>query len=433
VDQERQGDRCFHRHFKWLLAVIATGACQPIWATGFQLPVQNVTNLGTAYAGTGSLAEDASINYYNVAGLTRLREEQIVLGGTLNLLRTSLNVTRATATTGALLSSNIEHAKPANSALIPFFHYAKRIDDRWIFGLSGVATFGSKATYLEESIVRCMDTKSTLRPFNLSPSLAYSFCNGLSIGAGVDAVHAEAYLYSHIGSGNLATDGAAEISGSRWAMGYHAGLLYEIDNGTRFGLSYRSPVKIKLKGNSELQLFAGAPFISQSIRADLKLPDFTILSAYHAFNDRWAIMGDFRWTHWKLFDQLALRFEDGSQLISRADYKNSYMLAVGGTYQCNEQWQFKAGAAFDKTPTRDTTRTIYLPDQNQTILGLGTKYNFSECLAIHFCYAHIFYKKANINQTAPIAIGVRQGLQNVRGTSRTQMDVLGLQFTWDLA
>jgi len=420
-----------YKQLGWVVAMMASGFYQPLHATGFQLPVQNVTNLGTAYAGTGSLAEDASTNFYNAAGLTRLSQEQIVMGATFDWLHTRLDVTQATATTGMPLSPSTGRARPANSALIPFFHYAKRINEQWIFGLSGAPTFGSKATFLDQSIARYIATRSSLKTFDLGPSLAYSFDNGLSIGAGIDGVYTQANLNNRIGTGNLLTDGRADIAANRWAMGYHAGVLYEMDC-TRLGLSYRSRVKVHLKGDSDVQVFSGAPFAVQSIKANLKLPDFTILSAHHAFNEQWAIMSDFRWTHWKLFDSLVLRFQDKTQLITNANYKNSYMIALGGTYQQNEQWQFKAGAAYDKTPTRDTTRTIYLPDQNQTILGLGTKYKLNSCVAIDFSYAHIFYKKAKINQSAPIAVGTIQGLQNIQGTSRTQMDVFGLQLTWDL-
>lgn len=429
--KQHQGKDRTYSQLRWALAVIIMVGSQSSWATGFQLPVQNVTNLGTAYAGSASLATDASINYYNAAGLTRLNEEQVVGGATLDLLHTKLTVTRATATDGTVLSTTGK-VRPANSALIPFFHYAKRINEQWMFGLSGIPIFGSKATYSTKSVARYMATRSSLKTFDFSPSLAYSFCNGLSLAAGVDAIYAAAVLNSQIGRGNIALDGFAHTHLARWGVGYHLGALYEWDDCTRVGLSYRSRSKIRLKGDSDLEFFAGAPLSQQSIKADLKIPDVVFLSVYHAFNEHWAIMSDFRWTHWKLFERIALRFQDGSQLITPADYKNSYMISLGGIYQCNEEWQFKAGAAFDKTPTRDWTRAIYLPDQNQTILGLGTKYQFSQCLGVDIGYAHIIYKKANINQPAPTAIGTTQGFQNIQGSARTQMDVIGLQFTWDL-
>src|SRR5262245_7376349 len=54
-----------------------------VFASGFAILEQNVTNLGLAYSGTAALAEDASTGYFNPAGLTRLGESEVVLSGIL--------------------------------------------------------------------------------------------------------------------------------------------------------------------------------------------------------------------------------------------------------------------------------------------------------------------------------------------------------------
>ncbi|MBT6539804.1 MAG: hypothetical protein HOL58_10005, partial [Francisellaceae bacterium] len=41
-------------------------------AASFQIQEQNAKDLGTAYAGAGSLGEDASTNFYNPAALTEV-------------------------------------------------------------------------------------------------------------------------------------------------------------------------------------------------------------------------------------------------------------------------------------------------------------------------------------------------------------------------
>jgi long-chain fatty acid transport protein len=51
-----------------------------VYASGFALLENNVTNLGLAYSGTAALAEDASTNYFNAAGLSQIDKNQIVLG-----------------------------------------------------------------------------------------------------------------------------------------------------------------------------------------------------------------------------------------------------------------------------------------------------------------------------------------------------------------
>lgn len=401
-------------------------------AGGIKLPVQNVTNLGLAYAGAASLAEDASTNYYNSAGLVRLEEEQIVFGATLNLPQTKINVTSATTTIGRPLSPASGHAIPTNSALVPLFHYAKRINENWLFGFSSVTVFGARTNYLDNSIVRYMATRSELRTVDLGPSIAYDFNNGLSIGAGVNALHAFADISSSIGTGNIDTDGRFNVTASNWGIGYHAGALYQFNHCTRLGLNYQSKIDVKLKGESATQLATGLPIFSQKVRSTIHLPDYVTLSFYHALCERWSIMMDVQYIRWNRFKKIDLKFENDSRIITQLNYKNSYFVAVGTTYQINDCWQFKLGTAYDKTPTRDDTRQLYNPDQDQIYAATGLQYRFSRCLAFEFAYIHLFYKKPNFNVTAPIAVNTVQGRQSVYGHGRNQMNVLGFQVTWDL-
>lgn len=421
----------------FLLAVLSSASIsQPVWCSGFQMLQQNVTNLGTSYAGTASLAEDASTNYYNTAGLTNLSNEQITFGGVGVIPNTRLNVTRATSTTGTLLVPSTGTTKPSNSALLPFLHYAKRIDDRWIFGLSAAVPFGSKTNYNVTSIARYTDTRSEMKTLDLAPSLAYQFDHGLSVGAGLDALYMITKLDFRIapfGGSNVNTDGFVENTLSNWGMGYHVGGLYEVDSCTRFGVQYHSKFDVKTKGMSLTQLSAGFPTTSQGIRTDFNLPNSAVISAYHAFNEQWAAMADMQWTGWNRFKSAVIRFDDGSQLILNENYKNTLRFAAGGTYQYNDPWQFKFGLSFDRSPIPDVNRNIFIPNQNQVVPAIGAQYRICKTLAIDFGYAHVFFKHDNnLNQVAPTAVGRPQGAQNLQGSIRNRLDAIGLQLTWDI-
>lgn len=405
----------------------------PAWSNGFFLPEQNATNLGTAYAGTASLAEDASTNYYNSAGLTRLCNEQIVAGGALALPHTVLDATSSTATNGASLGGGA--ARAHDNSLIPWLHYAKRFDDCWIFGASVVSPFGSKTDYDTNSIARYIATSSKLITVDFAPSIAYKFSDSFSLGAGVDAVWGEARLASQIGTGSVDFDGFTDSRGSRWGFGYHAGIMYEPTDCTRVGLNYHSRVKLKLQGQNLTQLAPGLPVASQGLKADIRLPDTATLSAYHAFGDCWAIMADAQWLHWKLYDQLILRYDDGTVATANQSWKDSYRLAIGGSYQFCPAIRLRAGASYDKTPTRSGTRSIFIPDEDQIGVGIGAQYRFDKCLAFDFGYAHIFADKATVHQAGPRIAGGPPNpplQQNLFGSVKRRIDVLGLQATWDL-
>lgn len=41
----------------------------------------------------------------------------------------------------------------------------------------------------------------------------------------------------------------AHLNGNAWGFGWNAGILYELDKNNRYGLTYRSEVKIDFDGN----------------------------------------------------------------------------------------------------------------------------------------------------------------------------------------
>lgn len=421
---------------RWLLTALFSVGSYPAWSNGFFLPDQNATNLGTAYAGTASLAEDASTNFYNAAGLTRLSNEQIVAGGALSAPHTKLYVTNATSTFGTNIGAGFTRGKDLTFA--PWLHYANRIDDCWIFGASISPTYGSRLDFNSGSIARYTATTSKLVTADFGPSLAYQFNDMLSLGLGVDAVYAHANVSNQIGSGNISTDGYRNDNASRWGYGYHAGLMLEPSSCTRFGVSYRSRVKLKLKGE-DLQVISGTPaptvIIKQGVRADITLPDTATLSAYHAFNDCWAVMADAQWLHWNLFEHLKLRYENGTIATINQNWRDSYRVALGGTYQFTQEIRLRMGASYDKTPTKDETRCIFIPDENQIGVGFGAQYRFDKCLAFDFGYVHVFSDRATVNQNAPTISGTPLPFalqQSLVGSVKRRMDILGLQVTWDL-
>lgn len=427
--------------YKQLARLLAASAlasmCGSVWASAFQIQEQNVTNLGTAYAGTASLAEDASTGYYNSAGLARLCEEQIAVSAVYIMPRSRIKVTNATATNGTNLGSGT--AVAGGGSLIPGVHYFRRLDDCWTFGLNLVSPFGLKTIYNTNSIVRYTSTRAQMKTYDIAPSLAYCFGNGFSVGAGVDIVWVHTRLDAALGTGNSATDGYLVNTLNRWALGGHVGALWQISDCTRIGANYRSQLKVKGRGTSDSLTptglgGTGLPF-SQGVRSTFTLPDTAVISAYHQFDDCWAVMADAQWTHWKRFNTVKLCFDNRSTLSTNLNFKDTWRLALGTSYKTDECWQWRLGVAYDQSPTRGADRTVQVPDSNRWWAAIGGRYNMNfmcKGLAIDFGYAHLFFKNANLVQRAPTATGVAAPRQSVNGRTRTRADLLGIQLTWDL-
>ena len=52
-------------------------------------------------------------------------------------------------------------------------------------------------------------------------------------------------------------------------------------------------------------------------------------------------------------------------------YRDSWMIALGGSYKIDENWSLKSGVAFDETPVTSHFRAVTLPDSDRLLLGIG--------------------------------------------------------------
>jgi len=71
-----------------LTTVALTLGAGSAFAAGFQINESSASGLGTAFAGGAAVAEDATTMWSNVAGMSRIRERQVV--GAIHLIKPSI-------------------------------------------------------------------------------------------------------------------------------------------------------------------------------------------------------------------------------------------------------------------------------------------------------------------------------------------------------
>ena len=410
-----------------------------LMAAGFQIHEQNVTNLGTAYSGTAALSADASTNFYNAAGLTHIEHTQFLvsavgLNGKFDLYPQLANPTLpANSPISPLTAENAGGFNP-----VPSFHMAHPFGEKFVFGLSVTPSFGLKTEYDDTSVARYVATRSELITFLISPSLAYRINDQWSFAFGVDAQYAKARLDASIGSNNIISpDGYSKNEGDDWAWSLHAGLLFELDEFTRVGLSYRGKFSYSVKGTNLLNL-PNIPGIGTGIdtlrvvHTNLTLPETAILSAYHEFNNKFALMADVHWTAWHRFKALTLEYAPpgpANDSITVEDWNDNWRFALGGQYQGNDKWTLRAGVAYDISPVPDERRTARIPDSDRIWLALGVGYDLCSNIHLDAGYAHIFFKNANVNDRGPDTS--RATFQQLIGHYKSKADIFGVQLRID--
>ncbi len=384
-------------------------------AAGFALNESSAAAAGTAYAGRGSNAEDASIMAANPAGIALLEERQVTVGGGVVVpkgdFKGSSTVTAGGTEIPAYARAS-ENDEFLNNAVIPFGYFSMPIDDQLSFGFGIYAPFGSSTDYNDDWAGRYLADATDVSVINLQPTVAYKFSEQLSLGIGVFATYAEGELSRFVNPGSPGDN--VVVEGDDWAYGWNIGAIWQPLDTTSLGVSYRSSIKLNLKGDAT---GTGAAFgggtVTEKAKLDINLPETLEFSATHKLDDRWTVMAGATWTRWSRFDKLVVSSDEGSGPVSdplpgspapgvityvQENWKNTWSLAIGGSYKYNDQLTLKAGYAFDQTPVQDAYRTARIPDGNRNWLTVGAKYELGNDWTVDAAYGYMFASKVKIDE-----------------------------------
>ncbi|MDH5484277.1 MAG: outer membrane protein transport protein [Gammaproteobacteria bacterium] len=430
-----------------ILSGLVSSAAQ---ASGFALIENSASGMGNAFAGAAAIAEDASTIYFNPAGMTRLQGRQ--MSAAIHLISPSSDFSNdgSTSLTTAPLSG--PDADGGQSAMVANFYYVDQLNSDWTFGLGINAPFGLGTDYGEDWVGRYHATKSDMLTININPALAIRANKNLSIGIGFNLQYIEATLENHLdsaaicqggiaplidfatstpgagvaacngaglsgaGIGDATLDSTQSLKGDDWSWGVNFGMLYDFDDKTRMGVSYRSGVNHELAGdvdftvNANLQAvidglgsYSGL-FSDSAVSAHVELPDTLSISLVHEMDPKLTLLGDLTWTGWEKFNELRIKFANPvqSDSIIPEDWNNSWRLAVGANYKADAQWTYRAGLALDQTPIASAEeRTPRIPGNDRKWLSLGVGYQMSSEMSIDVGYSHLFVSNTNIDNEDP--------------------------------
>lgn len=431
--------------------LLSLGLPGTVLAAGYQIQEQSVRGLGNAFAGGAAVAEDASTVLYNPAGLTRI-DRQAALGGHVIVPRAEFEDRDSTNAIGGRPNGRVD-VDGGQSAVVPNAFYANPINERLTFGFGASVLYGLTTEYPDDWIGRYHAVESVLFTVNLNPGIGYRVSDQLSLGAGISLQYAEATLSNALDFGTLGflsgtpgtqpsvpeLDGFSEVEGDDWGFGYNLGLLHEFTPDTRVGLAFRSRIAHTLKGDNRLTIpeFAvplAGPSRTRGASADLVTPATLSLSGYHRLTPNWAIMADITWTDWSEFEEIRIRFDDGSRdSVQPERWEDSWRYSLGVDYFYNDRLTLRAGLAYDETPVPNAElRTPRIPDASRLWVAFGASYQASDNLTLDVGYVHIFVDDAVIRDTE-LSTGALAGVpvgSTLDGRFDPSVDILSAQLNW---
>lgn len=438
-----------------LMCVIGVcGLSTNAMAAAFQLYEQDGASVGDYHAGRAAQANNASIAFYNPAGMTQIHNQQFVIGdvGVMSDLKFSGNVSVNTLALGAPQTVT---AQGGAFTQIPDLFYVAPINDRFSVGLSIVAPFGLKTIWGRNTALRYAATATQLNVIDIGPSLAFNITKKISIGAGFDWQRMGAEFDQDATLLGMSSTGINKAYST--AYGYHAGALWQFLPAGRVGIAYNSQIVHHVRGSSKLfgpatdfvtslPINGGVPtsIVSQSANAHITLPPYTTLSGFYQLNDQWSVMATTIFTQWSTFRNLDLNNiaavvtdpvtglpvpTNSYDLSLQEDYRNSWNFSIGSEYKATEKATLRGGLGYDESPVKNTFRDIRVPDGGRYAVALGGHYQATKALGFDLGWTHLFVIGSQNVTPPPLVVGAQTTLTN--GTVQAGADIFGAQFTWD--
>lgn len=369
-------------------------------ASGFALIEQSASGQGLSYAGAAANAEDASVMWFNAAGLTDIEGNQGIVAAHVILPKNEF-----TSSSGA-------SDDPSTTGVVPNLYWKGQVGDYALgFGLN--VPYGQKLEYSDDWTGRYHALKTDLKSVNLNANIAKQLTQNTSLGFGLNAMQVDLEMTAGTSPTTEAT-----IKADSWGYGYNIGLLSKFGAAGQLGLAYRSEVVQNATGTFS----SGGS--SQKITSDVTLPATASLSLSQGFGNNLTLLADATWTNWNAYDELVIKTSSGAILSeTNQNFKDSMRYSVGMIYAYNDKWKLRTGLAYDETPVPDAqSRSPRTPDSNKTWASFGFNYQFTPAMSMDFGYSHLFADKAKINKTAPTLLV---------GEYETSVDILSAQLVWN--
>ena len=108
------------------------------------------------------------------------------------------------------------------------------------------------------------------------------------------------------------------------------------------------------------------------------------------------------------------------------NWRDSWRVSVGGSYQLNPSPILRSGIMYDETPVPDSTRAPRLADADRILIAVGARWLPTPSAAIDIGYARLFSPGVSLAQDGgnPVASGT------IVGRQRSDANIVSTQFTY---
>lgn len=379
---------CLKRPVIALLLLMVFCPASVVLGSGFAVFTHGASALGQGNAVTAH-ADDPTAIFYNPALINKLEGAQVEVGTTLIYPQKEF-----TDSSGNSFDTKKTINYPAT------FYATYKFSDKISAGLGVFSPFGLSSEWGNSWPGKYITTKSEMQTFDINPVVSVQVTPYLALAAGVDVLLLDATLESiH------ATGATVKFEGDGTGIGYNFGALLDLGKDFSLGASYRSQIKVTIKGdsstNSTIPPLMAA--LNGSGETDLTLPQqITAGVAYKGIN-RLTVEAGLRWEGWSSFEKLQLQVNGSSLPATQRNWKNVFGFNAGAKYKLNDTFSLLAGYLYGNSPVPDNTFDPTIPDSDTHVFSVGTDMDYKK-FKVALAYAYqLFEGRTKSNSIDPPA------------------------------
>lgn len=388
-----------------VICLLAVFAVHKVRASGFALYEASVriTGMMGAYVANG---HDVSTIFFNPAGLAQLSGLHISVGAAFIAPRDKFR--------GPLPYSVNEYMMEKQTFFVPDAYASYSVTPKLSFGLGMYVPYGLGTKWKPGWVGGRFALKTNLQVMVLNPVVSYRLPDigpvktyiggGVIIGIKGDATLSREVTdfvgQTGVQTGTVYLDGSQE----KTPVGYNLGIIIKPSDMLSFGFTYRSQLKLKLRGNAVFTDLPTSGF-PNGVVGSLKITTPANWAAgvnVHPTRNL-SVEFDYVWYGWSSFDSLNVHFDTHTPALQDINsprlYHNTSQYRLGAEYNVEKitGLTVRGGITYDQNPIPDRTLDPILPDANRWDFSCGLSYQITPQVSFDAFYMFIRAKERKID------------------------------------
>ena len=299
----------------------------------------------------------------------------------------------------------------------PHFFATWKINDRYSIGLGTFSRFGLGSVFDEDWAGRYNSYEAVIESMSINPNVAVKVTDNLSAAFGVDATYMNIIMKKKLNFSQIVQpEGDADLQADGMGYGFNMGLHYQPCQYAKLGLSYRSPVTMKVTGDADFSdipaALAGTFFKDTSVSGTVTLPDsFSFGVALYPV-DKLSVEVGVVYTLWSKYDELKINYGSPvrtsagptTQTVTTKNWSDVWRFNIGLEYAALDWLDLRLGYVFDQSPLNDDTIDYLVPANDRHLLNGGLGFHWDNW-TVDLNYTYLMIMDRDIDARNPYADG----------------------------